>query len=150
MFRIVGFNTIQETLKALLPFNASNLLLEEIVMQSSFIKFHGVGECLFKKGDSPLGFYFILHGKAEILIPGTESIKLVSGQMVGLDAFLEEEKLLFDVISCSPHLESIFIDRRCYEFMINQAPFKKFIDQSLLRYVGAYRQLLVPSQSMFL
>tara|TARA_R110001592_G_scaffold72390_1_gene221030 strand:- start:40038 stop:40490 length:453 start_codon:yes stop_codon:yes gene_type:complete len=150
MFRIVGFNTIQETLKALLPFNASNLLLEEIVMQSSFIQFHGVGECLFKKGDSPLGFYFILHGKAEILIPRSESIKLVSGQMVGLDAFLEEERLIFDVVSSSPHLDSIFIDRRCYEFMISHASFKKFIDQSLLRYVGAYRQLLVPSSSMFL
>tara|TARA_R110002050_G_scaffold81718_2_gene174946 strand:- start:5929 stop:6381 length:453 start_codon:yes stop_codon:yes gene_type:complete len=150
MFRIVGFNTVQETLKALLPFDVSNLLLEEIVMQSSFIQFHGAGECLFKKGDSPLGFYFILHGKAEILIPGSDSIKLVSGQMVGLDAFLEEEKLLFDVISSSSNLESIFIDRRCYEFMINQPSFKKFIDQSLLGYVGAYRQLLVPSRSMFL
>ncbi len=146
----MGFNKVHQTLKALLPFNVSNLLLEEIVMQSSFIQFHGAGENLFKKGDSPLGFYFILSGQAEIIIPGSDSIKLVSGQMVGLDAFLEEEKLLFDVISASPNLESIFIDKRCYDFMTSQASFKKLIERSLLGYIGAYRQLLVPSQSMFI
>jgi len=119
-------------------------------MQSSFVQFNGPGECLFKKGDSPLGFYFILSGQAEIIIPGTDSITFVSGQMVGLDTFLEEEKLLFDIVSASPNLESIFIDKRCYNYMISYAPFKKFIEQSLLRYVGAYRQLLVPPQSTFL
>lgn len=146
----MGFNKVHQTLKALLPFHVSNLLLEEIVMQSSFVQFNGAGENLFKKGDSPLGFYFILSGQAKILIPGSDSIKLVSGQMVGLDAFLEEEKLLFDIITSSNNLESIFIDKRCYDFMISHAPFKKFIEQSLLAYVGAYRQLLVPSQGIFI
>lgn len=144
------FNTVQEKLKTLLPFDASNLLLEEIVMQSSFVQFHGVGECLFKEGDYPLGFYFILSGQAEVQIPNADNIILVSGQMVGLDAFLEQENLLFNIRSTSPNLESIFIDRRCYEFMMRQESFKKFIQHSLLGYIAAYRQLLVPSKSMFL
>lgn len=146
----MGFNKVQEKLKTLLPFDVSSLLLEEIIMQSSFIEFHGAGECLFKKGDSPLGFYFILSGQAEMLIPGTDGILLVSGQMVGLDAFLEEEKLLFTVKSASTNLESIFIDRRCFEFMSQDENFRNYIQSSLLSYVAAYRELLVPSQNMFL
>lgn len=119
-------------------------------MQSSFIPFRERKELLFKAGDPAMGFYWIMQGQVEMLVPEKESVIFGPGDMVGLDFFLEEEPVSFDFQTYSTQVETLFIDRRCYPLMQQEREFRRLIEQKLLRYLKDYRQLLVPQQKLYL
>ena len=81
------FLNIEDRIRTFLPFRVSDLVIEEIALQSSYIPFHGAGEMLFKAGVPALGFLWILKGEVEIQIPNKRPIILAAGSMVGLDYF---------------------------------------------------------------
>lgn len=145
----MNINTIKSRLQVILPFEASALILEEVALQSSYIPFSGYGEFLFRKGDNALGFYWILFGEVEVLIPGKRPIRLKAGDMVGLDSFIEDEPIPFDVISSSPNLECIFIDRRCYNLMREHSAFNRHMNQMVMSCLRNYRVLLIPEEKIY-
>lgn len=140
---------VKSKLQSIIPFEASSLVLEEIALQSSFIPFYGKGEYLFRKGDSALGFYWILKGEAEILIPGKKSIVLKTGDMAGLDAFIEDQPLSFDMVTRSNSMECIFIDRRCYNRIREHHEFNRHMNYMVLNCLRNYRSLLLPEQKIY-
>jgi len=142
----VGFFNVPEKIREILPFEASAFAIEEIAMQSSFIPFYGAGEVLFKRGDQALGFYWILSGEAEIIIPNKRPIILSPGAMAGLDFFLEEANLPFDIINRGKHLNCLFIDRRCYNNMREHQEFNRYMNTMVLNCLRSYRNLLIPSE----
>ncbi len=146
----MGFFNIQEKIREVIPFDASSFVVEEIALQSSYIPFHGKGEILFKKGDPALGFYWILRGEAEILIPEKKPIILGPGNMAGLDSFIEDGNVPFDIINRSKHLDCLFIDRRCYENMRQHHDFNRHMNYMVLNCLRNYRNLLVPTERMYL
>jgi len=145
----VNLNTIKNRLQQILPFEASALILEEIALQSSYIPFNGVGEHLFRKGDSALGFYWILSGEAEIIIPGKRSIRLKAGEMAGLDSFIEDDPISFDIISSSAILDCLFIDRRCYNRMREHSEFNRQMNHMVMSCLRNYRGLLIPEEKVY-
>lgn len=146
----MGFFNVQDKIREILPFEASPFVVEEIAMQSSFIPFYGEGEMLFKKGDQALGFYWILSGEAEILVPEKKPIILSAGAMAGLDSFLEEATLPFDIINRGKHLNCLFIDRRCYNNMREHHEFNRYMNRMVMNCLRSYRNLLIPSAPNFL
>ncbi len=146
----MGFFNIQDKIREILPFEASHFIVEEIALQSSYIPFHGIGEMLFKKGDSALGFYWILKGEVDILIPEKSPISLGPGEMAGLDSFLEDGVVPFDIVSRGKHLDCLFIDRRCYNNMREHSDFNRYMNYTVMNTLRNYRNLLVPSERMYL
>ncbi|MCR9152516.1 MAG: cyclic nucleotide-binding domain-containing protein [Croceimicrobium sp.] len=147
---MLGFFNIHERIKEVTPFEVSNFVIEEIALQSSYIPFHGQGEVLFKKGDPALGFYWILRGEAEVLIPDRSNITLGPGSMAGLDSFIEDENLPFDILNKSKHLDCLFIDRRCYKSMQEHQEFNRHMNYMVLNCLKNYRNLLISNERMYL
>ena len=61
---------LQETIQALqevLGESISVSTLKKVALRSSLIVFDERNQTLFRKGDKPKGFYFILKGKAQLL-----------------------------------------------------------------------------------
>ena len=145
----MNINTIKSRLQVILPFEASALILEEVALQSSYIPFNGIGEYLFRKGDNALGFYWVLAGEVEVIIPGKRSIRLKAGDMVGLDSFIEDEPIPFDILSSSSKLECIFIDRRCYNSMREHSEFNRYMNQMVMNCLRNYRVLLIPEEKVY-
>lgn len=146
----MDFLNIPKKIREILPFEASPFIVEEIAMQSSFIPFSGPGEILFKKGDPALGFYWVLNGEAEIIIPNKRSIILSPGAMAGLDSFIEEDSVPFDIINRGRQLDCIFIDRRCYNNMREHHEFNRYMNRMVLNCLRSYRNLLIPSERIYL
>ena len=146
----MAFFNVPEKIREILPFDASAFVVEEIALQSSFIPFYGAGEVLFKKGDQALGFYWILSGEAEILIPEKRPIILSAGAMAGLDSFIEEGVIPFDVVNRGQHLSCLFIDRRCYNNMREHQDFNRYMNSMVMNCLRSYRNLLVPAQARYL
>lgn len=146
----MGFLNIPDKIREIIPFEASAFIVEEIALQSSFIPFYGAGEVLFKKGDQALGFYWVLSGEAEIIIPGKRSIILSAGAMAGLDSFLEGGTLPFDVVNRGQHLNCLFIDRRCYNNMREHHEFNRYMNSMVMNCLKSYRNLLVPAPRTYL
>lgn len=144
------FLNIEDRIRTILPFRVSDLVVEEIALQSSYIPFHGEGEMLFKAGDPALGFYWILKGEVEIQIPNKRPIILGAGSMVGLDYFLEESFSPFTIVNSGLHLDCLFIDRRCYEKMSEHHDFNHYINYMMMNSLKAYRDLLLPGEKMYL
>lgn len=109
----MSFEKTFRTLKDLLPEAADYELLENLVLQSSYIVFDEAGETLFREGDPSKGFYWILSG--EVLEEVAPDIKMVlrKGSMVGLEEFLETEAHNSHWTTLG-RTETLFIDRRCF------------------------------------
>ena len=144
------FLNIEHRIREILPFQVSDFVIEEIALQSSFIPFMEKGEILFKKGDPVLGFYWILKGEVEILVPNKRPIPLGLGSMVGLDSFLEEGASPFKVVNSKNYLDCLFIDRRCYEKMSAHRDFNRYMNFMVMNCLKSYRDLLLPEEKMFL
>jgi CRP-like cAMP-binding protein len=125
-----------------LPFRAERDLLQEIIFSSSQIEFCGVGEKLFKRGDKPLGFYWILEGRVEIVVPEKALIDLGPGFMAGLDCFLNKELHPFHIVTASANVSTLFIDERCFEAFRNKPHFRRLINKQVLYHLGSYKRLL--------
>lgn len=137
-------------LSQVLPFQADAKLLEEILLKSSHIDFSSEGEYLFKAGDPPLGFYWILEGEVEILIPDKTLVHLKAGDMAGLDCFLNREVHPFAVRSSSPSVKTIFINRPCFNNFSEQKQFRKLINQQVLYCLISYKTLLYSPSDLLL
>lgn len=133
-----------------MPFKADNNLLEEILLKSSHINFSGRGEYLFKTGDQPLGFYWILAGTAKIRVANKADVSLSAGDMAGLDCFLNKEIHPFDVVTASPQLKTIFINRPCFQHFESQKPFRTLINQQVLYCLFSYKSLLYSTSKLLL
>ncbi len=125
-----------------LPFKAERDLLEAIIFTSSQIDFSGSGEKLFKAGDRPLGFYWILSGRAEIVVPEKALIDLGAGDMAGLDCFLNAEQHPFNVVTATPELSTLFINEGCFNAFRGKPHFRKLINQQVLYHLASYKSLL--------
>lgn len=141
----MGFFDVSKKLKQILPFQTSAEVLDEIALQSSYVPFKGPGEILFRAGDPVRGFYWILEGEAEILIPNKKPIVLRIGAMAGIDVFLDGDPLNFDIVNRSKSMECIFIDRRCYNKMRLHVDINRHMNRKALEYLRFYRNLLIPS-----
>lgn len=141
----MGFHNISETLRDILPFEASASTLEDLVMQSSYIPFHGLGQSLFRPGDDPLGFYWLLSGEAELIVPGQGHLRVSKGDMAGLDNFLLKQKHSFEVITASHQLETLFIDRGLFERLFSHTDFSKIVDFQLLNLIDRYKGMVMPN-----
>lgn len=138
-------NQYQQTIKDLLtilPFRAERDLIEAIVFHSSQIDFCGVGEKLFKQGDNPLGFYWILSGAVDVVVPEKAMIHLKSGYMAGLDCFLNKERHPFNIITASSNVKTLFISRACFEDFRQRPHFRQLINQQVLYHLASYKSLL--------
>lgn len=144
------FLNIEDRIRKILPFRVSDLVIEEIALQSSYIPFKGEGEVLFRKGDPVRGFYWILKGEVEIQIPNKRPIPLGTGSMVGLDFFLEESASPFDILNSAFQLDCLFIDRRCFDKMSEHHDFNRYINYMVMNSLKSYRDLLLPEEKMYL
>ncbi len=142
-------SSIKSKLQKIIPFEASSLVLEEIAYSSSYIPFYGKGEYLFRDGDSALGFYWILKGEVEILVDGKKPIILKAGDVAGLDSFLEDTPLSFDIITRSNSCECLFIDRRCYTKIREHHEFNRHMNLMVMNCLRNYRSLLLPAEKVF-
>lgn len=143
------FQAIKQKLQEVLPFEASALILEEVALQSSYIPFYGRGEYLFREGDSALGFYWILTGEVEVLIPGKKPIHLKAGEMAGLDSFIEDAPIPFNIVTGSNSVECLFIDRRCYQRISSNSEFNRHMNTMVMHCLKNYRLLLIPEEKIY-
>lgn len=146
----VQFETTLDCLTNILPFQAEPELIEDIVMQSSHIPFEGPGEKLFKVGDAPLGFYWILAGEVEIVVPEKALITLKPGDMAGLDSFLSKERHVFNVITGSEQVKTLFINRACFDRFRERQEFRRLINKQVLYHLSSYKGLLYDAQKLLL
>ena len=142
-------NKLQELVN-ILPFKAEEELLEEILLKSSHIDFTGEGEKLFKAGDPPLGFYWILSGQVETVIPNKALLNLREGDMAGLDCFLNKETHPFNVVTASPQVKTIFINRPCFDHFREKPDFRRLINSQVLYHLFSYKSLLYSPSDLLL
>ena len=109
--------SIEQTLKILknlLPGTNDDEFLEQLALQSSYIVFDGPDETLFRPGDAPKGFYWILSGQVEEEVSKDVIVLLGRGNMIGLEEFLHSRGHLSTWTTHS-RTEALFIDSRCYD-----------------------------------
>lgn len=109
-----SIENIKEHLNRLLPYPPSEALVSDIFYCCSSITFDKIGENLFRKGDSPKGFYWILQGKVNLRLAGKEDYMISEGNFVGMDNFVSHKVHHFDIVSVNQKVETLFIDRKCY------------------------------------
>ena len=144
------FQATYHKLFDVLPFEADSELLEEIVMQSSHITFCEPGEKLFMKGDASLGFYWILDGEAEIVVPDKALIHLRAGDMAGLDSFLTNEPHVFEMYTSSANVATLFINRPCFDRFREKMEFRRLINKQVLYHLSSYKGLLADPRRLLL
>lgn len=97
-----------------LPFPISDELISEISYCCSSITFEKAEEFLFRKGDSPKGFYWILQGRVRLELSDNRSHEIQAGSFVGMDNFVLGHGHDFDSKTLGEKVITLFIDRRCY------------------------------------
>lgn len=103
---------IIEALRNLLPPTVDDDLVETLALQSSHIIFEDKDEFLFRAGDIPKGFYWVLSGQVIEKVSDSISVLANRGAMVGLEELLEKRKHISDwCTNC--RTEVLFIDNRC-------------------------------------
>jgi len=88
-------------------------MLENLALQSSYIEFDLPGETLFKPGDAPKGFYWILEGEVIEKVSKDINVRMPKGSMVGLEEFLEN-RVHLSHWRTGGKTETLFIDIRCF------------------------------------
>lgn len=101
-------------MEGFLPFPISDELISEISYCCSSITFENADEFLFRKGDSPKGFYWILEGSARFQLSQELSYEIKAGSFVGMDNFVSNNSHNFDIQTIGEKVITLFIDRRCY------------------------------------
>lgn len=116
-------------LKKLLPESNDETFLESLALQSSYIVFDGPDETLFRPGDAPKGFYWILSGQVMEMVSKDVSVLLGRGSMIGLEEFLSSKGHLSQwQTRC--RTEALFIDNKCFRsFMQNNEVTKRLHDE---------------------
>lgn len=97
-----------------LPFPISDELISEISYCCSSITFEKAEEFLFRKGDSPKGFYWVLEGSVKLELSENRSYQIHAGCFVGMDNFVLSHCHDFDSKTLGEKVITLFIDRRCY------------------------------------
>ncbi len=145
----MSFNELKESVKRAFPFTISDELAHEIVFSGSFIEFTSCGETLFQEGDRVKGLYLILNGKAAISIPSREeTFWLEPGEMAGLDSFVIQEKQSFKIYSATELLQTLFIDRFCYELLLEIDGFQGFVNYQMAKQIQVYKKALSSSGNL--
>lgn len=112
---------------------------EQLLLQSSQIVFERKHEVLFKSGDPALGVYWILAGEARIEIDRDHSIIRGPGDMIGLDAYLAQERIDFPSYGMSPTLVTLFLDRVGLSLFQKEASWSAFLQEQLVDLLRAYK-----------
>ncbi len=111
-----------ELVKKIVPTGVEASLWQKILMHSSAINFDGTGESLFKVGDKPLGFYWVLSGRVKMEMDKGKPLVFTSGSMAGLSHFLKDQRHQQHLYTGSRAVRSLFIDQKCFQlFKTNQA-----------------------------
>ncbi|HBF20720.1 MAG TPA: hypothetical protein DDW81_11530 [Cryomorphaceae bacterium] len=105
---------------------------ESLVFHSSYIVFDRAEEFLFRQGDAPCGFYWILSGSVRQFVGDQTLMHLDTGDMVGLEEFLQFRLHLFNWQSLTP-VKALFMDRRCFEMVVGTINDHHFIYNQLSR-----------------
>ncbi len=105
---------------------------ENLVLHSSYHEFDGSGETLFRQGDPPSGFYWLLSGSVRQFTAHQTIIYLESGAMVGLEEFLQFRLHSFNWHNVSP-AKALFLDRKCFELVVGSITDHYFIYHQLAR-----------------
>lgn len=107
-----------------------SLVIDELVLNSSYIIFEIAGETIFRPGDAPMGFYWILEGGATEALSPDLKMEAGPGQMIGLEEFLDRtpHRQLWET---SARTEAIFVDRRAYANLIANIKASDFITKQL-------------------
>ncbi len=110
----MNFEETLKVLQQLLPSPADPVLLEELALQSSYLVFDQPGETLFRTGDAPKGFYWVLTGEVQQIVCEMITVTVGAGAMVGLEEFIEQRTHHSHWVS-RERTEALFVDRRCFE-----------------------------------
>lgn len=129
-------------LSQVLPFPVDPFVLEEIVHGSCTIPFRGIGESLFKPGDPPKGFYWILAGTAEVKLPTGPPLSIRAGEMAGLDNFLLHQPHTFPIATADAEVKTLFVNPVAYRNFSENQDFRKLINKQILRYLGVFKSRL--------
>lgn len=87
----------------------------ELFYHSSYIEFTDQDEILFKQGDFPKGFYWVLTGEVRVELPFFKnSAILAKGSFIGFENFIAREPHTLMSVSNTELLRTLFIDKRCY------------------------------------
>ena len=130
---MLGLEEIKSSISKILPFTLAEELLEEIAYGCSSITFREKGESLFRPGDTPKGFYWIMKGPVIMQFSGTKKLLMNGGSFVGLDNFSSGEQHQFNVITADKNVETLFVDRRCYtNLFLNKLDLSTYVLQQHL------------------
>jgi CRP-like cAMP-binding protein len=124
---MLSLEAIKSYLLSILPFHLQEELLEELFYCSSSIEFSESGEKLFSPGDAPKGFYWILKGTASIHLSSQKEISLREGDFIGFDNFISSEGHRFPILTVEAGVQTIFIDRRCYNLFVKEPDLSLYI-----------------------
>lgn len=111
---MISLEMIKSRMESFLPFPISEELISEISYCCSSLTFEKAGEFLFRKGDYPKGFYWILEGKVSFELKPDLSSIIDEGSFVGMDNFSSGQSHSFDIKTLGENVRTLFIDRRCY------------------------------------
>lgn len=123
-----------KTLKDLLPGASDDEFLEQLALQSSYIIFEGPDETLFRQGDAPKGFYWILSGQVMEKVSNDVSVLLGRGSMIGLEEFLNLRGHI-STWSTRCRTETLFIDSRCFQSMDKNVEANKKVKEELVKHL---------------
>lgn len=125
----MSLDEILKELKKLLPNCSEDAFLENLALQSSYIIFDGANETLFRPGDAPKGFYWILSGQVMETVSSDVSVLMGKGSMIGLEEFLSSKGHLSQwQTRC--RTEALFIDHKCFKnLMQNDEVSKRLHDE---------------------
>jgi CRP-like cAMP-binding protein len=109
---MVDTSELSTLLKHLVPKGISPAMVKNLLVLSSFVYFEEEDALLFKKGETPKGFYLLLGG---MVYTETSRYRAYYGEgwMVGLEAFLKNAPVTTHWFSCA-NTPTLFIDRKCY------------------------------------
>ena len=124
------FEEISIRLKKLLASKVPSVLIEDLVLSSSYIVFEIAGETIFRPGDAPMGFYWVLEGGATEELSPDLQVNAGPGEMIGLEEFLDKT-VHRHLWKTSGRTEAIFIDRRAYDHLISNIKGSDFIMHQL-------------------
>lgn len=112
---MLSIEGMKEHMENILPFHLKETMIRELFYCCSSITFHDSGESLFKKGDAPKGFYWILSGNVLLNLNQSPELKIGKGNFIGLDNFVSGQPHHFEINTSEKLVETLFIDQRCYE-----------------------------------
>ena len=135
---------ILKTLKNLLPETSDDEFLEQLALQSSYIIFDSADEILFKPGDAPKGFYWVLSGQVVEKVSKDVSVLLGKGSMIGLEEFLKHQQHVSTWSTCC-RTETLFIDSRCFQNMDKNSVINKKMKEELVNHLLRLKEACQPN-----